>query len=421
MACSAFTSNQPMTKRTQRGPQYVDDLLRCVYILFPFLNHIIPPKPTEPHVKQCILWIAELSRNLLSECFVIPLLNCFALHIGGRHNFGRALTSVVVLYLFLFIMILYYCLIPRRLFVMKLCSRMVVSECDAQFEAVWFIIHLICSHWFLILVFFHYFYAILLHAGTVPNVLYPEMSPRFSICARCDYPRPPRAHHCNVCGQCVLKMDHHCPWIANCVGLKTHRHFYLALVYMSLGGVYMLTVGRNDFSAHIREIGQSILTKAHNRSSSEQATVWQHSSQFYAIRFIHALSAIYFRIGLIAIPLVFALCCWQTYLITRGETNVEYHTNQRFTRKLQRRGLIYRNPYDFGPFVNWANFLGLYNPTEFALGEFRFKRSTLVWRVITRVLLPSPTVLCEDGLKYRVNTPTVESTLAALKFQEEIS
>ena len=36
-------------------------------------------------------------------------------------------------------------------------------------------------------------------------------------CQKCDRHKPPRAHHCRVCKHCVLRMDHHCPWINNCV------------------------------------------------------------------------------------------------------------------------------------------------------------------------------------------------------------
>jgi hypothetical protein len=43
-------------------------------------------------------------------------------------------------------------------------------------------------------------------------------------CSKCKGPKPPRAHHCSSCGVCVLKMDHHCPWIANCVGLHNYKY-----------------------------------------------------------------------------------------------------------------------------------------------------------------------------------------------------
>lgn len=51
------------------------------------------------------------------------------------------------------------------------------------------------------------------------------------ICKWCYRYKPDRCHHCRQCNACVLRMDHHCPYVYNCIGFRNHKYFFLLLVY----------------------------------------------------------------------------------------------------------------------------------------------------------------------------------------------
>eukprot|EP00756_Hemistasia_phaeocysticola_P044937 Hpha_TRINITY_DN18715_c0_g1::TRINITY_DN18715_c0_g1_i1::g.47387::m.47387/K18932/ZDHHC; palmitoyltransferase len=164
-------------------------------------------------------------------------------------------------------------------------------------------------------------------------------------CQRCDDIKPLRAHHCSVCRRCVLRMDHHCPWVNGCVGHWNLRYFLLFLVYLWLSVLYAVcTIG-------LHWLGVLINTDV-------APDVMRDSKASVQMCFVICLAL------LVAIGFMLT---WSGHLALTNQTTIEYLGNRDADRRARHRGRVFKNPFDFGwrknlreifgPFDGWLELL----------------------------------------------------------------
>ncbi|TKC53578.1 hypothetical protein EI555_015529 [Monodon monoceros] len=152
---------------------------------------------------------------------------------------------------------------------------------------------------------------------------------------------------------CVMKMDHHCPWINNCCGYQNHASFTLFLLLAPLGCIHAAFI-----------FVMTMYTQLYNRLSFGWNTVKIDMSAARRdpppiIPFgLAAFAATLFALGLalgttIAVGMLFFI---QMKIILRNKTSIESWIEEKAKDRIQYYQLdeVFVFPYDMGS--RWKNF-----------------------------------------------------------------
>jgi palmitoyltransferase len=88
----------------------------------------------------------------------------------------------------------------------------------------------------------------------------PSNAKNLPFCKICNVVKPLRTHHCSICKKCHIRMDHHCPWVNNCIGFSNFRYFALFLFYLLILCIYNTILSVSPFFGRKRKSSNTELS-----------------------------------------------------------------------------------------------------------------------------------------------------------------
>jgi len=209
------------------------------------------------------------------------------------------------------------------------------------------------AYYLLVNIVYNYWMASHIHPGNPPKSLCPP------VCYSCENHKPFNAHHCSICDECVMEMDHHCVWIGQCVGARNHRHFLQFLAFLTVGCATFLIGSFDTFYYNCWNRGDQQMLFC---SCSLAQLPWYNllcSSRGAAI---YQMMFFTFSISFLLFIAVGTLFYWNFVLISAGETYIGFLKKQAPCRVWLK--MIFFPLCNENFKGNWRSFLGLHRSSR---------------------------------------------------------